>query len=77
MSIALARSTIAFTRTNRPVEHLQGMGGLHHVACEASSEAETSGMRRTVVGGCRVVVVAGERLTRGNRRAGSARNHSR
>jgi hypothetical protein len=47
------------------------MGGLHHVAREASIEAEASGMRSTVVGGRRVVVVAGERRIRGNRGTGS------
>jgi hypothetical protein len=55
---------------------LPGMGG-HHAPGKETLEAEASGMRGTVVGGRRVVVVAGERLTRGNRWAGSARNHSR
>jgi hypothetical protein len=55
------------------VKHLpKGMGGLHHVA-----KAEEPSMRRAVVGGRRVVVVAGERRTRGNRWAGGARNHPR
>jgi hypothetical protein len=53
------------------VEHLpEGMGGLYHVAREASFEAKASGMRSTVVGGRRVVVVAGERRIGGNRWAG-------
>jgi hypothetical protein len=43
------------------------MGGLYHVAREASLEAKKSGVRGTVVGGRRVVVVTRERRTRGNR----------
>jgi len=55
------------------------MGGLHHVAREASFEAKASSMRRAVVGSRRVVLVVGERL-RGNRGARSgyadAEHHS-
>ena len=53
---------------NRLVERLrEGMGGLNHVEREASFEAKKSGVRGAVVGGRRVVVVAGERGIRGNR----------
>jgi hypothetical protein len=55
---------------------LTGMGG-HHAPSKETLEAEASGMRSTVVGGRRVVVVAGERRTCCNRWADSARNHSR
>ena len=47
------------------------MGELHHVAREESFKAEASSMCRAVVGGRRVVVVAGERRIRGNRGARS------
>ena len=47
------------------------MGELHHVARETIFKAEESSMRRAVVGGRRVVVVAGERRIRGNRGARS------
>jgi hypothetical protein len=49
-------------------EHLpEGMGGLHRVKREANFETKASGVRSTLVGGSRVVVVAGERRTRRNR----------
>ena len=47
------------------------MGGLHHVAREASFEAKKWGVRRAFVGGCRIVVVAGERRIRSDRGARS------
>jgi len=61
------------------------MGGLYDVARETTFEAKPSGMRSTVVGGRRVVVVAGERRIGGNRWAGyddtehwgESGNHSR
>ena len=65
---------------------LQGMGG-HHAPREEILEAEASSMRCAVVGGRRVVVVAGERRISGNRGArsgypdaehlGQSRNHCR
>jgi DNA invertase Pin-like site-specific DNA recombinase len=65
----LPKHTMSFlTRSKR-------YGG-HHAPSEETLEAEASGMRSTLVGGRRVVVVAGERRNRGNRWAGSARNHS-
>jgi hypothetical protein len=81
----LIGSTIALLAR---VEHLpEGMGGFHRVKREASIEAKASGMRSTLVGGGRVVIVAGERRTRGNRGTGSgytdaehrseSRHHSR
>jgi hypothetical protein len=47
------------------------MGGPHHVAREATFEAKESGMRSTVVGGCRIVVVTGQRRLCGNRHDGN------
>jgi len=47
------------------------MGGFHHVAREARFKAEASGMRSTVVGGRRIVVVARERRVSGNRCGGN------
>jgi hypothetical protein len=55
----------------------KGVGGFRDVPTKASFKAEESSMRRAVVGGGRVVVVAGERRTRGNRWARNARNLSR
>ena len=49
----------------------EGMGGLQDVAREESVEAEESSMRRAVVGGSRVVVVAGERRIRGTQWTGN------
>jgi hypothetical protein len=63
------------------------MGGLYRVKREANFETKASGVCSTLVGGSRVVIVAGERRTRGNRGAGSgftdakhrseSRHHSR
>jgi hypothetical protein len=70
----------------RLVKHLpEGMGGLHHVAREASFKAKASEQSLTGIGGRRVIVVAGERRIRDPRWAGSGyvdaerrpRNHSR
>ena len=44
---------------------------LRHVPRKASFKAEESSLRRAIVGSSRVVVVAGERRTRGNRSAHS------
>jgi hypothetical protein len=71
---------------DRVIEHFpEGMGG-DYVAREASSEAKASGMRCPVVGGRRVIVIAGERRIRGHQWARSgyadaehrskSRNHS-
>ena len=59
------------------LERPEGTGGRQHVAREENVKAKESSMRRAVVGGSRVVLVDGERLTCCNRRADSARNHSR
>ena len=65
----------------------EGMGGLHRVKREANFETKASGVRNTLVGGGRLVIVAGERRTRGNRGTSSgytdakhrseSRHHSR
>jgi hypothetical protein len=74
LSTAYAKLTMAFLTIP-----LKGMGG-HHAPSEETLEAEASGMRGTVVGGRRVVVVAGERRICGNRGARSgyanAEHHS-
>jgi hypothetical protein len=46
------------------------MGG-HHATNEKTLEAEASGMRSTVVGSRRIVVIAGERRLCSNRSARS------
>ena len=47
------------------------MGGPYHAAREATFETKASGVRGTLVRGGRVVIVTGERCTRGNRGTGS------
>src|SRR6478752_6328760 len=75
------------TRLSTALLLLKGMGG-HHAPSKETLEAEASGMRGTVVGGRRVVVVAGERSIRDTRwprsghadaehRSESRRHHSR
>src|SRR6478672_1119017 len=61
LSTAYAMLTMAFLTIP-----LKGMGG-HHAPSKETLEAEASGMRGTVVGGRRVVVVAGERSIRDTR----------
>ena len=61
LSTAYAKLTMAFLTIL-----LKGMGG-HHAPSKETLEAEASGMRGTVVGGRRVVVVAGERSIRDTR----------
>jgi hypothetical protein len=53
----------------------EGMGGLNHVERQASFEAEAPSVRSTVVGGCRVVIVAGERRIRSRGARSEPRNN--
>jgi hypothetical protein len=74
--VAASRNNPIFAPDSR-LTHKRKYGRTPHVPRKASFKAEESSLRGTVVGGCRVVVVAGERRTCCNRWADSARNHSR
>jgi hypothetical protein len=53
------------------------LGRIPHVTREASSEAKASSMRGAFVGGCRIVVVAGERRIRSRGARSEPRNNFR